>query len=108
MTLISEFLSQSHIEIELVERCNAVWKRALELDEVRVAFAGATTGGDGLNIFDGQMEGQEKIVTDINVLQDLVDKSVELAQSIVALLDEVLASIDGPSDNDARTDMTIE
>lgn len=97
--LISDFLSESGIEVEFVGRCKTEWQRALELDEVRVAFAGATTDGNGLNFFDELFEGQEKAMTDIKALQKLVDKSVELAQLLVALLDEVLESLGMLSDD---------
>jgi hypothetical protein len=98
--LISDFLSENDIEDDLAERCKAEWQRALNLDEVRVAFAGATTGGEGLNFFDEQVEGQEKAMTDIKDLQKLVDRSVELAQSLITLLDNVSAGLEGRPDSD--------
>lgn len=100
--LISDFLSESNIESELAEQCKSEWQRALELDEIRIAFSGATTGGNGLVFYDELFEGQEKVMTDIKVLQKFVDRSVELAQSLIVLLDAVLAELGGRPDSDAQ------
>jgi len=98
---ISEFFSSRELDEDLKDRCMAEWQRALELDQVRLAFAGATTGENGLSFFDDQVEGEEKLITDIAALKKLIDKSVGLAQSLTALLDEVLASLPMPSNDDS-------
>ena len=87
---IKNMVSNSAADQELKSRCDTAWGDAKKLDEARLVFSGATTIDGRLVIFDNQPSGNEKTLDDIQKLNELVDKSTDLAQILVKLLDELL------------------
>ena len=81
------------IKYDLKEQCKAAWTEALALDEVRELLAGAATKPEGLACFDQRSDGKAPLVADLNKLNDLNQKCVDLARRLINLLDEVYASV---------------
>lgn len=72
------------------ERCESLWKEAIEAEEVRLLLAAAFTGEKGLVVPMMPPNGQVSEITDVNKLRELNDHTVQLAKTLATLLDELL------------------
>lgn len=87
---IQNLIHRSLVDRKLISRCDDAWEDARNIDEARRAFSGATTVDGRLVIFDNLPNSDEKTLGDIRKLNELVDKSTELATRLAELLDELL------------------
>jgi len=87
---ISEIVSQDGVRDELQEQCQSAWREAIQFDEVRTLLSGSAAIPDGLVSIDKRCDGKAPLAADISKLTELNDKTVQLAQKLRDLLDELL------------------
>jgi len=86
---IGNLVSQDGVPDELQEKCQSAWQEALQLDEMRTVLSGCASIPEGLVSVEPS-DGKLPLISDIGKLNELNDKTVELAKNLRDLLDNLL------------------